>query len=102
VFQSHQTIAGVPVHDTKWFPWVLEDDIITDPLNLEGESRAYPFDAEQTLAYNNQFVVLAGLPVDIVVQVEVDFNELYGYVFLDLESSPQYGLNVPFVLAALT
>jgi hypothetical protein len=100
LFQAHQTMAGVPVQDATYFLPVLDDFIFNS--FFESDRRTYHFDAQRTLAYNNQFIVLAGLPVDIVVQVEIDFNETNGDVILDLEGSPYSGLNVPFVLAALT
>jgi hypothetical protein len=102
LFQAHQTIPGVPLQDTEFFPSGLADSVSTAPGNLEGETRTYHWDVQRTLAYNNQFIVLAGLPVDIVVQVEIDFDEVDGHVIIDFRGSPYWGLNVPFVLTALS
>jgi hypothetical protein len=102
VFQPHQARAGVPVHDSSNNVYVLWDHIHTDQFNLLGENRSYPFDDQETLVYNNQFVVIAGLPVDIVIEAFLYVDQTRGFALLDFESSPDYSLNVPFVLAALT
>jgi hypothetical protein len=102
LFQAHQAMPGVPLQDAEFFPSGMADVLSTAPGNLEGETRTYGLDAQRTLAYNNQFIVVAGLPVDIVVQVDIDFDEVDGHVILDFRGSPYSGLNVPFVLAALS
>ena len=102
VFQPHQAVGGVPVQDSSNYFSVLYDDILTHGLEILGQNRAYSFDSQQTLVYNNQFVVIAGLPLDIVIQADLYVGEYGGFTLLDFESSSDYGLNVPFVLAALT
>jgi hypothetical protein len=102
LYQPHQVLVGELVQDASDIFVVVNDEIRSDGLDCLGENRSYPLDEQQTLAYNNQFVVVSGPPVDIVVEVTLWPFEIYGSAVLDFDSSHDYGLNVPFVLTALT
>lgn len=80
----------------------IYDDQITDHgWSLFGETHTHRFDEVTTLGYQNQFIALPDLPVDLVVEVTLWPTAGNGVSNLDFLTAG-YSINVPNVYAMLS